>query len=342
MKRQYNGIENSISKISRISWAAIFAGAITAITVAFMLNILGIGIGLTTINPMTDQNTFDGLGTGTMIWWGLSNLVALFIGGLVAGRMSGLPSNSDGGLHGFLSWALYTLVSIYILTSAIGGILSGVTGAVSSIFSDSKGTNIAEQIQKAQDKGESETTASYDKIKKDAFQLINKAENYGVISDDASKDVKQTVNDVKGDSKDFLKNLDLEENADKFFNELSFNLNDKGDLKITVEGNKDFINKDEIKNYLTENTELSEDEINGVINKWDKKINTAVDKAEKYYAETKAKVAEYTEKAANTAGTISIVAFFIFLLGALAAFFGGATGSPKYTVDEEQIREDRA
>ena len=135
-----------------------------------------------------------------------------------------LPSNSDGGLHGFLSWALYTLVSIYILTSAIGGILSGVTGAVSSIFSDSKATNFAEQIQKAQDKGESETTVSFDKIKKDAFQLINKAENYGVIPDDASKEVKQTVNNVKGDSKDFLKNLDLEENADKFFNELSFNL----------------------------------------------------------------------------------------------------------------------
>jgi len=342
MKKQYSRFETSINKVSRISWAAIFAGAITAITISFMLNILGVGIGLTTINPMTDPNTFDGLGTGTLIWWGLSNLAALFVGGLVAGRMSGFPSNADGGLHGFLSWAVYTLVSIYILTSAIGGILSGVTGAVSSIFSASKSTNITEQIQKAQDKGESETTASFDKIKKDALQLITKAENYGVISDDSSKDAKQTVNDVKGDPKDFLKNLDLEDNADKFFNPLSFNLDDKGDLKISTEGNKDFINKDEIKKYLTENTKLSDKEINGVINKWDKKINTAVDKAEKYYAKTKAKVAEYTEKAANTAGTVSIVAFFIFLLGALAAFFGGTTGSPEYTVDEEQIREDHA
>ncbi len=166
--------------------------------------------------------------------------------------------------------------------------------------------------------------------------------HYGIVPDDASSEVKQTLGNVKGDSKDFLRNLDLEDNVDEFFNELSFNLNDNGDLKISVEGNKDFINKDEIKKYLTENTELTNDEINGVINKWDKKINTAVDKAEKFYAKTKAKVAKYTEKAADTAGTISIIAFFIFLLGALAAFFGGTTGSPKFTVDEEQVREDHA
>lgn len=342
MKRQYTRFENSVNKISRISWAAIFAGAITAITISFMLNILGLGIGLTTIDPMTEQNTLDGLGTGTLIWWGLSSLAALFVGGLVAGRMAGYPSNSDGGLHGFLSWAVYTLVSLYILTSAVGGILSGVTGAVSSIFSESGASKIAEQIQGAQDKGQSETTASFDQIKENAFQLINKAEDYNIVPDDASSEVKQSLSNVKGDSKDFLKNLDLKDNADKFFNEPSFDLNDQGDLKISVEGGKDFINKDEIKKYLTENTELTDDEINGVINKWDEKINTAVDKAEKYYAKTKAKVAEYTEKAADTTGTISIIAFFIFLLGALAAFFGGTKGSPEYTVDEEQVREDHA
>ena len=48
----------------------------------------------------------------------------------------------------------------------------------------------------------------------------------------------------------------------------------------------------------------------------------AVDKAEMYDAKA------------------SIVAFIIFFLGALAAFFGGATGSPLLTVSEER-REDK-
>jgi thiamine-monophosphate kinase len=35
-------------------------------------------------------------------------------------------------------------------------------------------------------------------------------------------------------------------------------------------------------------------------------------------------------------GKISIAAFLVFFLGALAAFFGGATGSPMLTVSEER------
>jgi hypothetical protein len=59
-----------------------------------------------------------------------------------------------------------------------------------------------------------------------------------------------------------------------------------------------------------------------MIKKWDKNIEMAVDKAEMYDAKA------------------SIVAFIIFFLGALAAFFGGATGSPLLTVSEER-REDK-
>ncbi|MGB3775253.1 MAG: hypothetical protein WA951_08355 [Leeuwenhoekiella sp.] len=342
MKKQFTRNTTTIDRVSRISWAAIFAGAVTAISVSFMLNMLGLGIGLSSIDPMTEQNTMEGLGTGTLIWWGLSNLAALFVGGLVAGRMAGFPSKSDGGLHGFLSWTLYTLLSVYILTSTIGGIFSGVTGAISSVFGGSDAKNIAEQIKDAQSKGESQTTASFDKIKKEAFQLINKAEQYGVVSNDASSEVRETMNDVEGDSKKMLDNLNLDENIDEFFNEISFDIDDNGDLNINVEGDKDIINKAKIKDYLTENTELSDEEINGVITKWDKRINTAVDKAEKVYKETKEKVAEYTEKAADTAGTVSIIAFFIFLLGAMAAFFGGTAGSPEHTVEEEELRKDIA
>ncbi len=104
MRNQY--VQNKFPKISRISWGAIFAGALAAITVSFLLNMLGLGIGLTTIDPLTETNPLDGLGTGTIIWWGVSNLAALFMGGMVAGRMSGLPANSEGGASRFLGVVL--------------------------------------------------------------------------------------------------------------------------------------------------------------------------------------------------------------------------------------------
>lgn len=339
MRNQYIEIVNAKNKISRISWGAVLAGTLTAFSVLFLLNLLGFGIGLTTIDPMTENNALDGLGTGTIIWWAIANIGALFIGGMVAGRMSGLPSNSDGGLHGFLTWGLYTLLSIYLVTSAIGGIFNGLAGAAGSIFTDSTATNIAEELKGAQDKGNDGATLSIENLKKEAFQLINTAEKNNILPNDSSEEVRSTLNEAQRDSKQLLNDLNLDENIDEFFNDISVDLDDNGDLKINGGDMDEILNKEKIKDYLTKNTQLSEAEINGVIEKWDRKINKAVEKAEVYYAKVKKQAIETADKAADAVGKFSIIAFFLFLLGAGAAFAGGATGSPLLTVDEQHREE---
>jgi hypothetical protein len=328
------------AKVSRISWGAILAGTLTALVVVSMLNLLGLGIGFSTIDPMTESDPLNGLGTGTLIWLGLSNLVALFVGGMVAGRMSGYPSKSDGGLHGFLSWALFALVSFFLITSAVGTMVNGLSSAVSGVFGGSQNDRVKVILDEAQQKGEDDTTLSYENIKKEAFQLINKAERYNILPEDASENTRQTVNETEKEAKQAFNDLNLDQNIDNFFNDLSFDLDENGDLKITVDGGVDFLNKEDLKNYLAENTGLSEAEINGMIKKWDKNIEMAVDKAEMYYAKAKQKAIKYSDIAADALATASIVAFIIFFLGALAAFFGGATGSPLQTVSEER-REDK-
>jgi hypothetical protein len=340
MKKQDTNFDNMAAKVSRISWGAILAGTLTALVVVSMLNLLGLGIGFSTIDPMTESDPLNGLGTGTLIWLGLSNLVALFVGGMVAGRMSGYPSKSDGGLHGFLSWALFALVSFFLITSAVGTMVNGLSSAVSGVFGNSQNDRVKVILDEAQQKGEDDTTLSYENIKKEAFQLINKAERYNILPEDASENTRQTVNETEKEAKQAFNDLNLDQNIDNFFNDLSFDLDENGDLKITVDGGVDFLNKEDLKNYLAENTGLSEAEINGMIKKWDKNIEMAVDKAEMYYAKAKQKAIKYSDIAADALATASIVAFIIFFLGALAAFFGGATGSPLQTVSEER-REDK-
>jgi len=339
MKKQGTNSENMAAKVSRISWGAILAGTLTALAVVSMLNLLGLGIGFSTIDPMIESDPLHGLGTGTLIWLGLSNLAALFVGGMVAGRMSGYPSNSDGGLHGFLSWALYALVSFFLITSAVGTMVNGLSSAVSGLFDGSQNRTVNVILDKAQEKGEDNTTLSYESIKKEAFQLINKAEKYNILPDDAPGNTRQTVNEAEKNVKQAFNDLNLDENIDEFFNNLSFDLDENGNLKITVDGGVDFLNKEELKNYLAENTGLDEAEINGMIKKWDTNIEIAVDKAEMYYAKAKQKAIKYSDKAADAIATVSIGAFIIFFLGALAAFFGGATGSPLLTVSEERREE---
>ena len=93
-----------------------------------------------------------------------------------------------------------------------------------------------------------------------------------------------------------------------------------------------------LKNYLVNKTEFYEAKINGLINQREKKSELAVDKAEKQYARAKQKVITFSDKAADAIATVSIVAFIVFFLGVVSAFFGGVIYSPLLTVVEE--RED--
>jgi hypothetical protein len=133
-----------------ISWGAVFAGALLALVVQLMLSVLGIGIGASTINPLTEQNPADGIGTGAAIWFVVSSLIALFAGGWVAGHLAGVSRSSDRALHGILTWGLTTLVTFYLLTTAIGGLIGGtanlLTRGMSAVNVDSRVVSRVENV----------------------------------------------------------------------------------------------------------------------------------------------------------------------------------------------------
>jgi hypothetical protein len=109
--------------ISHVSWGAIFAGAVVALVVQLTLAMLGLGIGLYAYDPGAGSPA--GLGIGAMIWWVLSAIVALFFGGWVASRLSGIQTKTAGVLHGFVTWGLATLATVYLMTSTVGAFLGG-------------------------------------------------------------------------------------------------------------------------------------------------------------------------------------------------------------------------
>jgi len=121
----------------RISWGGVFAGVVIALAVQLLLSMLGLGVGLTTIDP-TQPNGTPGaaaLGIGTGIWWTVSYIIALFIGGYVAARLGGRLLGWDGMLHGVLTWAFALLVSAFLVTSAVGGALGTALDAVKGTLS---------------------------------------------------------------------------------------------------------------------------------------------------------------------------------------------------------------
>lgn len=322
-KVQENEVDPKTFRKSKISWPALFAGTLAALSIIFLLNILGIAIGLSTIDIMTETHPLQGLGTGTIIWWVVSNLVALFIGGMVAGRMSGFRRNVDGGLHGFLTWGLYTIVSVFILASIVGGIVGGVTGAISGIFGGNKSKEVTIKVDRGQQDQSNESSSS---LKSKLMKLVNTGERFNVLPNDASEEIDHFLQQSKRD----FKNLDLKDNIEDFFNDVSVKLDNHGNLDISVEGNKDFLNKAALKDYLTKNTKLTDQQIDGVINKWENNIKQAVAKAKQVYNEAKEKAIKYADETAEAISKICYAAFFILLIGGAAAVLGGVVGSPDY------------
>jgi hypothetical protein len=120
--------------LERISWSAVFAGSFLSLIVMFLLNLLGIALGLSQINPENryDSGDASGVATGTMIWIAISNLVALFIGGWIAAYFAGIPEGTDGALHGLMVWAVTSLVTILLVMTGLGKIMNGLAMLVSS------------------------------------------------------------------------------------------------------------------------------------------------------------------------------------------------------------------
>ena len=135
----------------RISWAAIIAGVILVVAVQMLLSMLGLGVGLGLVSPNTngtpDASSF-GIGAG--LWWLVSSLVALAVGGYVASWLAGLTTQFDGLLHGIMTWAIATLLTFYLLTSAVGGLIGGAFSVVGSGLS-SAGSGVAAAAPKLAD-----------------------------------------------------------------------------------------------------------------------------------------------------------------------------------------------
>ena len=118
--------------LNEIAWGAVLAGVVVALVTQLLLNMLGLGIGIATLDPGTGDNpSAASLSIGAGIWWTLSGIIASLVGGYAAGRLSGRPKEATAAWHGLTAWAFTTLVIFYLLSSTVGGVLGGVYNTVS-------------------------------------------------------------------------------------------------------------------------------------------------------------------------------------------------------------------
>jgi MFS family permease len=103
-----------------LRWSAVLAGAAVSVGLWLLLQMLGAGIGLSSVDA-EDPGSLRSAGIGTGIWTVIAPLVALFIGGFVASRISGTISRRFGVLHGLVLWSITAVVGFAaVMTLATG------------------------------------------------------------------------------------------------------------------------------------------------------------------------------------------------------------------------------
>ena len=119
-------VERRTALFERISWSAVFAGLILALMIQLLLSLLGTGIGLSTVDPATRETPgTETLSIAAGIWWTISSLIALFIGGWAAAHLAGIPHRTEGIIHGLLTWGLATLLLVSLIGTAVGTLIGG-------------------------------------------------------------------------------------------------------------------------------------------------------------------------------------------------------------------------
>jgi hypothetical protein len=142
------------SPVSAVSWAAIFAGAVTAAAVSLLLAALGTGLGFASISAWPNSGasaaTFSIM---TAVWLIVMQWVASGLGGFITGRLrtkwASLHTHEvffRDTAHGFVMWAFATVVTVSIVALVAGGIArEGARAASTVVAAGAQGA--AENIQ---------------------------------------------------------------------------------------------------------------------------------------------------------------------------------------------------
>ncbi|MEO8628883.1 MAG: hypothetical protein ABI612_12380 [Betaproteobacteria bacterium] len=315
------------ASLKRISWAAVLAGVILAMVLQLLLSMLGTGIGMSTIDPLQGDGTpsVANFGVGAGIWWVISSLIALYIGGWVAGHLAGVPRAMDGALHGLLTWGLATLVSLYLLGSAVGSLISGagnILGTAASVAGQGVAA-VAPHVTGAAKDQLAQSGISWDSIKEEAQKLLAQTGKPALQPSAIDQQAKAAVADAKQAGKNAAAtpsdaNQDIGALLDRLFS--------RGQATASQ------VDRDAVINVLVARTGMSRADAAKRVQDWEATYQQMRAKAEQASEQAKQKVREAADATAKAVSRATLWGFFALVLGGLAAAWGGMAGRPRTAI----------
>lgn len=182
---------------SRVSWGAIAAGAMIALTIYVLLAMLGLALGI----EVAMRNADDGLGTGTAIYSIISLLLAMFFGGWATSRLAVGESKLEAILYGVILWGVLFTGMMWLLSAGLRTGFGAMVGVASGTYTDDSGRvnvdRIAQDLKKA---GVDDATVDkyrtyYDRVRNDptATAEVGREVSNDPQAQGAARDAAQTA-----------------------------------------------------------------------------------------------------------------------------------------------------
>ena len=314
--------------LKRISWSAVFAGVIAALIIHILLGILGTAIGATTIDPQQEQNPLQHLGTGALIWTGVSMLIAMAVGSYVAGRLA----QREGAMHGLLMFGVSTILTLWLAITLATGIIGGAfnilgagVNAVGSGISAAAPslTNMAkEKLQ--------ESNINLDDLKNELQTTLRQTGKSELQPENLQKDVNNEANSAQNQAEQTAQNP---QNADTdLANWLKGVMNRHSDTLQAAD-------RDALKNIIKARTGKSDQEVEQIVTKTEESYKKAVQQYQQLKQQAEQKAREVAEQAAAATAKASWFTFFMLVIEAVLAALLGRVGrrtQPRQVLSHER------
>jgi hypothetical protein len=120
--------EDLIPVRSRISWGAILGGAVLALSLYFLLTLLGAAMGLSISGNVTAQS----MKIGAAIYAVIVTAVCLYIGGCYASRLTVGENGIEGATYGVLVWAVVFGTMMFLMATGVRSGFHAMVGLASA------------------------------------------------------------------------------------------------------------------------------------------------------------------------------------------------------------------
>lgn len=131
-----------------MEWNGVWTGYMTFIGVSVLLLSFVLGVGFSSLNPLA-ASSWQGVGTGTLVWSAIVVLISLFIGCWVAARTP-RTTKRHGMMKGITLWGM-AMLSILLLVGWVAGTAvtaaSGVAGSAVSAVGATRSNSLLGVLQ---------------------------------------------------------------------------------------------------------------------------------------------------------------------------------------------------